>query len=125
MKIHIQQYDSTKNCVRFDSQFGTAEAKWMGDLPDVRSDYYVEIAINKCLVWGNDIIATESLPHRIAQSEVGITLDATLESIDSDGFAALRLGTTLVLIETEGTPPPVGTVVQVHLGELLLSAIGI
>ena len=49
MKIHIQQYDSTKNCVRFDSQFGTAEAKWMGDLPDVGSDYYVEIAINKCL----------------------------------------------------------------------------
>jgi hypothetical protein len=125
MKIHVQEYDGTNNCVRFDREVGTAEAKWMGDLPDVGSDYYVEIAINKCLVWGDDIIATESLPHRITQSEVGITLEATLESIDSDGFAVIRLGITLVLIETEGTPPPVGTAVQVRLGELLLSDIGI
>jgi hypothetical protein len=125
MKIHVQEYDGTNNCVRFDSEIGTAEAKWMGDLPDVGSDYYVEIAINKCLVWGDDIIATESLPHRITQSEVGITLEAILESIDSDGFAVIRLGITLVLIETEGTPPPVGTAVQVRLGELHLSDIGI
>jgi hypothetical protein len=125
MKIHIQDLDDTNYSVRFDSEVGTAQAKWMGDLPDVGSDYYVEIAINNCLVWGDDIIVTEFLPHRITQSEAGIALEATIESIDSDGSAVLRLGTTLVLIETEGTPPPIGTAVQVRLGELLLSDMGI
>lgn len=125
MKIYVKECDSKRNYVRFDSEVGGAEAKWMGDLPDVGSDYYVEITINKCLVWGDDIIVTESLPHRITQSELGITLEATLESINSDGFAILRLGMTLVMIETEGTPPPVGTAVKIRLDELLLSDIGI
>jgi len=121
MKIHIQEFDSTKRKVCFNSEVGTAEAIWMGDLPDAGKDYYVEIAINNCLVWGDDIVVTESLVHRITQSESGITLVATLESIDSDESAVLRLGSSIVLIETEGTPPPVGTAVQVRLSELILS----
>ena len=125
MKIHIQEFNDTNHSVHFDSEVGTSEAKWMGDLPNVGSDYYVEIAINNCLVWGDDIIVTEPVPHRIAQSEIGITLDATLESIDSDGSAVLRLGATLVLIQTDGSPPSVGSAVQVRLGELFLSDIGI
>ena len=97
----------------------------MGDLPDVGSNYYVEIAIDQCLVWGDDIIVTESLPHRIAQSEAGITLEATLELIDNEGAATLRLGSSLVLIETEGTPPPINTSVRVYLKELILCDTGI
>lgn len=43
----------------------------------------------------------------------------------TDGAAALRLGPSLVLIDTEGAAPPAGTPVRVQVGELMLADTGI
>lgn len=125
MKIHVHTLDPVKRRVSFDSDVGAAEAAWMGDLPAPAHDYHVELAINDRLEWGVDIVATAPAPHRIAQDGTGVTLDATLESIDDDGAAALRVGPSLVLIDTEGSAPPAGTAVRVRLAELTLSDTGI
>jgi hypothetical protein len=77
------------------------------------------------LIWGTDIVAMPPAPPRIAHGPTGITLDATLESIEDDGTATLRLGPSLVLIETEGAAPPAGTPVRVQIGEMQLADTGI
>jgi hypothetical protein len=120
MRIHVRKLDPVKHRVAFDSDLGAAEADWMGDLPAADRDYHVEIALNERLTWGVDIVAVEAAPPRIAQSPTGVTLDATLEAID-EGAATLRLGPSLVLVDTEGTPPAVGTAVRVRVAELTLA----
>jgi hypothetical protein len=126
MKIHVHKLDPANHRVFFHSEVGAAEAGWTGDLPEAGRDYHVEISIREHLVWGADIVATEPVPHGIAQGGAGVTLDATLESIDTDdGFATLRLGPSLVMIETEGTPPPAGTAVRIRPVEITLSDTGI
>ena len=125
MKVHVRTLDPTRRRVAFSSDLGAAEAGWLGDLPEADRDYHVEIAINERLVWGTDIVATPPAPPRIAQGPAGITLDATLESIEDDGAATLRLGPSLVLIDTEGTAPPAGTPVRVQVGEMMLADTGI
>jgi hypothetical protein len=61
----------------------------------------------------------------MTQSPAGVTLDATLESIDGDGAATLRLGPSLVLVDTEGSAPPAGTAVRVRLVEMTLADAGV
>lgn len=125
MKVHVRTLDPDRRRVAFSSDLGAAEVGWLGDLPEADCDYHVEIAINERLVWGTDIVATPPSPPRIAQGPAGITLDATLESIEDDGAATLRLGPSLVLIDTEGTAPPAGTPVRVQVGEMMLADTGI
>jgi|KBSSwiStaDraftv2_1062776.scaffolds.fasta_scaffold4816633_1 hypothetical protein len=125
MKVHVRTLDPTRRRVAFSSDLGAAEAGWLGDLPEADRDYHVEIAINERLVWGTDIVATPPAPPCIAQGPAGITLDATLESIEDDGAATLRLGPSLVLIDTEGAAPPAGTSVRVQVGEMMLADTGI
>lgn len=125
MKVHVRTLDPASRRVAFSSDLGAAEAGWLGDLPEADRDYHVEIAINERLVWGTDIVTTPPAPPRIAQGPAGITLDATLESIEDDGAATLRLGPSLVLIDTEGTAPPAGTPVRVQVGEMMLADTGI
>jgi hypothetical protein len=125
MKIHVHKVDPATRRVAFDSAVGAAEAGWMGDLPEADRDYHVELSINDRLVWGTDIVETEAAAHRIARDATGVTLDATLESIDDDGAGTLRLGTGLVLIDTEGPPPGAGTSVRVRIGDLVLADTGI
>lgn len=121
MKVHVRTLDLARRRVAFSSDLGAAEVGWIGDLPEADRDYHVEIAINERLVWGTDIVATPPAPPRIAQGPAGITLDATLESIEDDGAATLRLGPSLVLIDTEGTAPPAGTPVRVQVDEMMLA----
>lgn len=59
--------------------------------------------------------------QEIVTGDDGATLVATLESVDDDGAATLRLGPSLVLVETEGTPAPVGATVRVRLADLVLA----
>lgn len=126
MKIHVQKVDRERRRVRFASGLGMGEAGWMGELPEEGGEYHVELAIDERLVWGDSIVVVEPPgPHRIAEDGAGVTLDATLEAIDDEGAATLRLGPSLVLIETEGTPPAVGATVRVRLGDLALADTGI
>lgn len=125
MKVHVRTLDPARRRVAFSSDLGAAEAGWLGDPPEADRDYHVEIAINERLVWGTDIVATPPAPPGIAQGPAGITLDGTLESIEDDGAATLRLGPSLVLLDTEGTAPPAGTPVRVQVGEMMLADTGI
>ncbi len=125
MKVHVRTIDPIHRRVAFSSDLGAAEAGWLGDLPEAERDYHVEIAINDRLIWGTDIVATSPAPPRIAQGPAGITLDATLESLEDDGTGTLRLGPSLVLIDTEGAAPPAGTPVRVQIGEMMLADTGI
>ena len=52
-------------------------------------------------------------------------IHATLEVCEEDGFAVLRLGRSILIVETYGDPPPVGTVVRAHVPALTLSDSGI
>ncbi len=118
--IHVQEIDPTGR-VRFASELGAAEAAWMGEPPAAGRDYAVELVVGDRLIWGDSIVAAEPAAHAIATGDDGTTLVATLESVDEDGAATLRLGPSLVLVETEGEPAPVGTTVRVRLADLVLA----
>lgn len=120
MMIHVQEINPAGR-VRFTSALGAAEAAWMGDPPAAGRDYAVELAVGDRLIWGDSIVAIEPAARSIASGDEGPTLVATLESVDEDGAATLRLGPSLVLVETEGEPPPVGAIVRVRLADLVLA----
>jgi len=125
MKIHVRSVDPATGRVEFQSDVGAANAAWRGELPEAGRDYHVELAVDERLVWGTDIVPTGGMAHHIAQDGAAVTLDATLESIDDDGAGALRLGPSLVLIDTEGTPPQAGAPVRARLLGLALADTGI
>jgi hypothetical protein len=126
MKIQVQDVQTTTPPrVQFTSELGGGEAAWLGDPPAAGQEYSVELAVGERLVWGEGIAAAEAASHAVTFADDGVELSASLEGIDDDGVATLRLGPSLVLVETEGTPPPVGTPVRVKLGELVLADTGI
>lgn len=122
MKIHVRSVDVEHQRVEFDSEVGSVDAGWRGPLPAVNRDYDVNILIDHRLAWGTEIVASDTATSRIAREQSGIELRGTLESIDADGAGALRLGSALVPIETEGTPAKPGTPVHIRVSRIELTA---
>lgn len=101
--------------VEVESEFGRFPAVWSGAAPDLGATLAVELTLGESFTWGEDIVAVDNRPHALRVEEDGpLVLVATLEQWDEDGFAALRLGSSVVLTEADGTAPPVGTCVQVE-----------
>lgn len=101
--------------VDVESEYGRFPAAWSGTAPAVGTTLDVEVTFGESFTWGRDIVAVDDRPHAIGVDEGGaLTLVASLERSDEDGFVALRLGSSLLLAEAEGTAPAVGTRVRVE-----------
>lgn len=96
--------------VEFSSQFGRAKGLWMDDLPKVEQSYDVEINIDDVLQWGGDIYKTQEDKFMLQETESDLLLQGTLENYDEgDGLSIIRLGNSILMIDTAGEPEPIGS----------------
>ncbi len=128
MKVHIQNLEVSsdgKYHVQFSSELGNANACWQGAPPQLGEGYHVELSVGEPLTWGVDILSTVESTHRLEQESDCVVIKAKLEAYEDDGLAVLRLGGSIMMVDTFGNPPPLGTVVEAHIRELTLSDTGI
>lgn len=106
--------------VVFDSEYGSARARWGDQVPEAGLEYQVEIEIPGVLHWGSDIISTSGAQPSIQSEADKMLLVGVLESASEDGVAVVRLGDTTFMIETNGPAPSVGSNLLIQVNELIL-----
>ena len=127
MRVEILQVDhsSERPRVSFLSEFGRGWAYWSGAEPGPGETRDVEVSIGCPLTWGAEIQTVGRTEPRIEACDGAATIRATLDTAEDDGFTALRMGPSLIMLETMGHPPPIGTSVEAHVPSLTLSDTGI
>lgn len=87
------------------SIYGEAIAEFVGFVPKIGSQYYVELQVNDDLVWGVDIVNSKQKTSRLTIKLGSTEIIAQIESIDPDGVLCLRIGLdTILLIEITNLP---------------------
>ena len=99
---------------------GKVVAQWSGSPPEIGKTYDVELSVSAPMVPGDNLIAASGNPPGLHTEGDHIMMTAWLESCDDDGAAVLRLGESLVQIEVQGSPAPVGSLVTARLADLTL-----
>ena len=129
MQVEISKVDNSPQGTRvaFVSEYGSASARWAGPAPKVGEKYDVELSAEAPLSWGHDISASPAgTAAHIEPRGDGVTLDGLLEAHDQgDDVATLRIGRSLLLVETRGPAPPDGTAVRAQIETLVLTDTGI
>lgn len=108
MRIQVQEVletDGERLEIVFTSEFGSAKACWKGPRPEVSETYDVELEIDEPLVWGNNINEVNDHRSLIQPCDRQVLIQGILENQEEDGFLVLRLGDSLVILETIGKPP--------------------
>jgi hypothetical protein len=128
MKIEIQKSEISpqgKCVVEFSSELGNASGSWQGTPPNLGETYHVEFSVGAPLTWGNDIQPSIESTNSLRKDGDEVLINALLEAFEEDGLAFLRIGGTVLMVDTLGNPPPIGTFVKAHIRELILSDTGI
>ena len=86
------------------NKYGKMNAEWIGESPKKDSIKNVEVEINDTLVWGQDIVETNDKNYKIESIDGRICLQGCLESISEDGYTVIRLGESIICVDTEGMP---------------------
>ena len=124
MRIQVINYgvkvSQDKIVVVFRTKYGDTRAIWQGTIPPILSELEVEFEIQGILTWGLDIVAVNSVEPRIFNVDDSLHIRCVLESIEPDGYTVVRVDNSIIVIETEGTAPPVGTWVEVKSVKVLL-----
>jgi len=122
MKINIFEIAKNakgSNIVKFSTEYGNAYALWNGTEPQISKEYIVELEIPNVLFWKKDIIPAEE-KYLISTENNKFYLVGLFESIDDDGYAIIRLGESIISVETKGEPFELGSFVKLSTDELLL-----
>jgi hypothetical protein len=128
MRVQILSVDTSfkeNPQVHFSSEVGQAWAYWSGDPPTSGQSYHVELSVEYPLTWGVDILPTTDTQHRLELEGAVVAIQGALEVCEEDGFTALRLGRDILMLQTYGDSPSVGTVVRAQVRTLTLSDINI
>ena len=124
MRIQVINYGAKvgqdKIVVVFRTKYGDTRAIWQGPVPPILSEREVEFEIQGILTWGLDIVAVNSVEPRIFNVDDSLHIRGVLESIEPDGYTVVRVDNSIIVIETEGTAPPVGTWGEVKSAKVLL-----
>jgi hypothetical protein len=128
MQVEILSVEHTQDGrtrVEVRNEHGRIRADWSGKpAPAAGERRDVEWGVSESLVWGQSIRPVSAAPG-MEPLDDGVALHATLEGCDEDGFAALRLGESLVMVEAFGDPPPPGTPVRAELARVTLHDTGL
>lgn len=116
MKIKIVDIEKKegKTIVTYESEYGSANAFWEGDSPQREKEYFVEIEVSGVLGWGDDIYQSE-----VEKTGIGEIIDTNtifngyLESVDEDGYTTIRIGDSILCVQTKGESCPIGTFVEI------------
>lgn len=103
--FEINKQGKDEILIRFSSPYGSAHGYWMDQNPEINKSYHVEFDIPQVLVWGKDIKEAESDEYSVGYDENGnIFIRSMFHSYDESGCLTVRLGESLVLVETKGDP---------------------
>ena len=109
MKVQITEilHDEILNSyqVSFSTPFGTGYGKWRGEPPEMYQHYDVEIEAGPVLVWGKNIGITEDEDFLLDDYGNELTIQGKLEAVEPNGIVYVRLGSSMISLETEGDPP--------------------
>lgn len=105
--------------VNFSTEYGNATALWSGNEPQISKEYFVELEVPGVLYWQKDITVSEEVCG-IALKSGMVHLVGLFESIEDDGYTVIRLGDSIISIETQGEPPETGSNVKLTTNNLLL-----
>lgn len=109
LETHLQTASSTS--VRFSSDHGDSVGRWHSDMPESGREYDVEVEVPGVLEWGRDVVASSKTIPSISTTHDAVQICGVLELAHEDGVVTLRIGSSLLLVETQGQPPPAGTCV--------------
>ena len=99
MKILIEKIDG--NIVYYKTKYGESQGEWADDpLPTVNQETFVELDADEIFKKNVNIFVEKEDDYKMYLSEEGIVFVGNLESIDDDGITALRIGDSILLIET-------------------------
>jgi hypothetical protein len=121
MKITINEVaNKNDGCrVHFSTEYGRAVALWNGKEPEINKEYFVEIEVPGILFWQKDIVVTDE-PCIILSKNNLVHIVALLEFVEDEEYTVLRLGDSIISIETCGEPPKVGSKVKFTTHTLVL-----
>ncbi len=122
MKITINEIVKDmqgNNTIKFTAEYGNAYAWWIGTEPQKNKEYTVEFEIPAVLCWKRDIISTQE-EYLLKTENNKFCLVGLFESIDDDGYAVIRLGESIVSVDTNGEPLDLGSIVKLFTDTLLL-----
>lgn len=93
---------------------GVFWAYWRGEPPTRGAFTDVELAIAGVVEWGRELTALSGPGGDGAGGAALECLNGTLEHLDADGTATVRVGGDAVLVATRGRAPALGTGVRLR-----------
>lgn len=91
--------------VAYSNEYGSTSVFWNGAKPQINKEYFVEIEVPGVLNWQKDITITD-MNCKIEELDNGIAyISGVLESIEDDGYTIMKIGDSIIAIETQGEPP--------------------
>ncbi|MDF2671674.1 MAG: hypothetical protein K0R67_3980 [Paenibacillus sp.] len=122
MKIVITdiQKDHDTISVLYTSEYGSGRAIWMSIEPDIRKEYFVEIDIPEIVQWGLEITLSEQKLYSLKTTGDVTWINGLLESVEEDGVITMRLGQSILLVESTGEPLSCGKFVELKANKMLL-----
>lgn len=106
--------------VEFSTQFGHAKGLWMDGVPEVEQSYDVEINVDDVLQWGVNINEAQDNKFVLQETEKDLFIQGTLENYEEDGLSIVRLGNSILMINTTGEPVTIGSSVCMKVKTLKL-----
>jgi hypothetical protein len=116
----ITPENSEGSVVEFTTLYGTGQARWYGSPPQLLQKYDVEFQIEHLLRWNVDVALASSEEFRIYNDKNILIFHGIFESIKPEGLATFRLGDSIIVAMTEGSPLPIGTFVEIQTHEVTL-----
>jgi hypothetical protein len=116
----INEKETGEIYIEFSSLYGNSTGLWSGEKPILNKSYYVEVEVPQKLKWGIDIVKIDSSEYRIWNEQETVFINAQIDSVDDDNCLAIRLGDSIVLIETSGIPYAVGDFLEIVVSKIVL-----
>jgi hypothetical protein len=112
MKITVVRIiDEVQNKIEFSSAYGEAIAIWHGVLPSYEREYYVEMAIKGVYTFNHNILPSIIPIFELKMSNDFLVINCQIEEVE-EKVTTLRLGDSLILLETNGEAFDAGTSVK-------------
>lgn len=118
--LQIIAKNSDGYIVLFSTSYGTGQGVWKEGKPSLQEDYDVEFSVEEQLIWGDTINEATDIQFIIYGNIDGLTFGGRLEAIEETGLVFLRIGESIIMIETFGTPASVGAFVQAKAKKIFL-----
>lgn len=107
--------------VSFSTPFGTGYGKWHGgEPPELYQHYDVEIEAGPILVWGENIGVSDDEDFLLDDVGNILTIQGKLEAVEPNGVVHMRMGSSMISLETEGEPPDVDVFVKANPDMMVL-----